>query len=204
MFAFNLIKWISSYNNFALREVDVDWTHTVNQQISTRPEIITYLEVIEPKPFFWSSKQVIWREEKTFEYQHWIDLTNKTKIADCRDAWILRVDFDIQFDDKETEELYREQVQTLINELPEYCKNATKITKTIMKIGDRRANETQLYYKTAFLGKLYKNWILQTLVFPVGLIKLYGWIFEKLGANFLARRFVITKMVSNKNIEVIC
>ena len=134
MFVFNLIKWIYSDENPVTRDVDVDWTHVVNQQISARPKIITYLEVIEPKTFFWSSKQVIWREEKTFEYQHWIDLTNRTKIEDCRDALVLKIDFDIQFDDKETEELYREHVQTLLDELPEYCKNATKVFVSVLGI----------------------------------------------------------------------
>uniref|UniRef100_A0A7M5XCA8 Uncharacterized protein n=1 Tax=Clytia hemisphaerica TaxID=252671 RepID=A0A7M5XCA8_9CNID len=178
-------------------ENNVYWRTLVNRQISTRPEIITYCEVIEPKAYFWSSKEVIWREEKVFEYDYWIDLTDSSKIGKFQAAWMVRVDFDIQFDDEETENLYQEHVKTMLHELPEYCKNATKVTKTIMKIEGKSVDEIQLYY----------NWpkILQVLIFHIGrLVKLYSWIFKKLCANLFTTRIVITKVISNKNIEVIC
>ena len=151
----------------------------------TKPEVITCCEVIEPKPFLWSSNQIVLSEEKIFEYKYWIDLTDNTKIEDCQKALILKVDFDIRFDDKETEELYQEHVKTLLDELPEYCKNRRKVTKTIMKIGGQKAGETSIYYINALIQRY---WVLQILIFPAGLLKFYIRIFEKLGVELFTKK----------------
>ncbi|XP_066914670.1 uncharacterized protein [Clytia hemisphaerica] len=178
----------------------VDWMQFLDHKISEKPKVITYCQVFEPDKFVLPSRRIIWREEKTFEYNYWIDLTDQIEKEDCDKALIMKVEFDVQFDDDETEKMYQEHVQNLLDELPEYCKNGRKVVQRIIKIDDQKTNEVEYFYDSMFL-KAYAKLIFQTLLFPATLIRLFSWVIKQLNLIFFVKSIMIKKVISSRNIE---
>ena len=149
----------------------------VNENKLTAPKVLAYCEVLEPKlPIwkFWKRRKVIWREEKTFEYKHWIDLTeiNDETIQhfEREQNIVTMIDFDVRIDDEETEKSYQRHVQNLLDELPEVCRNGEIKTKRLIRIGQVDVEKVVVKSKNLGLTECLRAWIL---INPVYILKLF-------------------------------
>ncbi|XP_066923865.1 uncharacterized protein [Clytia hemisphaerica] len=174
----------------------------INDNIKLNPRVVTYCEMVEPKPIwkFWKMKHVVWSVEKIFDYKYCIDLSQ----IDHRELLKLKenqnvvemIDFDIRFDDEETEISYQRNIQTFLNELPEILRNGEIKTKRIIRMSDVNIE------KGIVLKSQFYKWI--SLIMPViNVWKIYQWLIIKLDIKPLLRKVTITKMISDKDIEVI-
>ena len=177
-----------------------EFKNAVDHYLSRKPEIVTICEVSE-RTSSWSpmktNKEVIWRENKTFEFQHWIDLTDTNLVQKYSKGQFVRIDFEIDFDDLETEQAYEEHVQTLLNELPEFCQNGDIVLKRIERLeGDdvTKGHWFQLMNESPF----------HHLIFSIIGIALHEgiWWAGRIGRSFCPKRIVVKKVVTTKNLEV--
>ena len=168
-----------------------------HQYTLAKPEVITHCKVTRP---FCSLKprEVILRKTKKFEFKHWIDLTDKILLEKYAFRGFVKIDFDIAFDDEETEQSYKKHVQNLLDELPEFCRNGDITTKRIFKLKDQDVTNKQVNFHNEPLSFQYWRFPHVNIMLKFGI-----WCAEKMFAKFFANRIVIKKLISNKNIEVI-
>uniref|UniRef100_A0A7M5VF86 Uncharacterized protein n=1 Tax=Clytia hemisphaerica TaxID=252671 RepID=A0A7M5VF86_9CNID len=192
----------------------IAWENKIQQNIRTAPEFVTYCEVREPKPIwkFWKTRKVIWRENKTFKYKHWIDLSQIDEVSIeniGKEQNIQKIEFDIQFDDEETEKSYQQHVQNLLDELPEMCRNGEIKTRRIIKLdGIDIDREIVIKLSSSGLEKFLEEypWLV-VLFLPVSILsicrKIIDWLIVRMDIEPFFRKVTIRKVVSNKDIEVI-
>ena len=179
----------------------------MNRHIFRKPEIVTECIVSEPTSSWLlkTNKEVIWRENKTCEFQHWIDLTDRNLVQKYSKEQFVRIDFEIDFDDLETEQSYEKHVQTLLNELPEFCQNGDIVFNRIVKM-DGKDVTVKIDGKDTFKHEFHqtKESSFQYLFFPLIDIPMKFAIrcAGKIALRFCAKRIVVKKVVSNKNLEV--
>eukprot|EP00111_Clytia_hemisphaerica_P014274 TCONS_00042047-protein len=189
-------------------ERSIAWENKIKQNIRTAPEFVTYCEVREPKPIwkFWKTRKVIWRENKTFKYKHWIDLSqiDEVSIENIRkEQNIQKIEFDIQFDDEETEKSYQQHVQNLLDELPEMCRNGEIKTRRIIKLDGIDIDREVVMN---FSSTEEHPWLV-VLSLPVSILsicrKIFDWLTIRIDIEPFLQKVTIRKVVSNKDIEVI-
>ncbi|XP_066927347.1 uncharacterized protein [Clytia hemisphaerica] len=197
-----------------INETRIDWENKIKQNIRKAPEFVTYCEVSEPKLIwkFWKTRKVIWREYKTFKYKHWIDLSqiDEVSIENIeKEQYIQKIEFDIQFDDEETEKSYQQHVQNLLDKLPEMCRNGEIKTKRMIEL-DGINIERGIVIKLSSTGleKFLEEypWLV-VLFLPVGILsicrKIIDWLIVRMDIEPFLKKVTIRKVVSNKDIEVI-
>ncbi|XP_066927349.1 uncharacterized protein [Clytia hemisphaerica] len=189
----------------------IAWENKIKQNIRTAPEVVTYCEVTEPKPLwkFWKTREVIWRENETFKYKHWIDLSHIDKVLFKnigKEQNFQKIEFDIQFDDEETEKSYQRHVQNLLDELPEMCRNGVIETKRIIKV-DGINIDREIVMNLSSIGFLEKQPWLLFLSLPVSILsicrKIIDWLIIRMNIEPFLKKVTIRKVVSNKDIEAI-
>ena len=81
---------------------------------------------------------VIWREQKEFEFQHWIDVTDQHLVkTQIEEAIVGELKVEIEFDDEETKESYEQHVQNLVKEAKQHSPNAPINIKHIFQVGEK-------------------------------------------------------------------
>ncbi|XP_066927348.1 uncharacterized protein [Clytia hemisphaerica] len=195
-------------------ERGIAWEDKIKQNIRTAPEVVTYCEVREPKPIwkFWKTRKTIWRENKTFKYKHWIDLSQIDEVSINNienEQNIRKIEFDIHFDDEETEKSYQRHVQNLLDELPEMCRNGEIETERIIKVdGINIEREIVMNLSSNGLeGLLEEHPWLVVLSLPVSILsicqKFIEWLIVRMDIEPFLKKVTIRKVVSNKDVEVI-
>ena len=179
----------------------------VNQNILNLPEVLTYCEVREPIWKFWKRRQVIWGEERKFDYKHCIDLSeiNGDSIGNFieEEDKIIKINFDIRFDDEGTEKSYQLHTQNLLDELRrnEFWRNCEIKTKRIIRI-DQVDVEKAVVRKPSYNGVPECLWV-WSLVHPIYILELFQWLIVRLDIKSLMRKVTVRKLISNRDIEVI-
>jgi len=168
-------------------------TFDTRKLIVTKPTIVTICEVYNTNVPWYQRKQIIWREKKPFKFSHWLDVTDPDVNLDY--YLFLTVDFEINFADDETERAYHEHVKEMLEELPEYCRNADKVIKTIKKVGGK---EQMFYQEQRMIMVIF----FVTLPFAFVLLPLIYMMYRKGNFDKLCKRVTIKKLVSNANIEL--
>uniref|UniRef100_A0A7M5VGS5 Uncharacterized protein n=1 Tax=Clytia hemisphaerica TaxID=252671 RepID=A0A7M5VGS5_9CNID len=179
----------------------------IKQNIRAAPEVVTYCEVREPKPIwkFWKTRKVILRKNKTYEYKHWIDLSLVVLFKNIeKEQNIQKIDFDIRFDDEETEKSYQRHVQNLLDELPEMCRNGEIKTKRIIKVDgiDIEKEIVTNLHSPGLEELLEKHPWLVVLSLPFSILNIMEWLIVRLDIEPFLKKVTIRKVVSNKDIEV--
>ncbi|XP_066927342.1 uncharacterized protein [Clytia hemisphaerica] len=214
-FGHTVIAAIMLYRDDSLRltfggsyERKIAWEDKIKQNIRAAPEVITNCEVREPKPIwkFCKTRKIIWRENKTYKYKHWIDLSLVVLFKNIeKEQNIQKIELDIQFDDEETEKSYQRHVQNLLDELPEMCRYGVIETKRIIKVDginiDR--NIVMNLHSPGLEELLEKHPWLVVLSLPFSILKIIEWLIVRMDIEPFLQKVTIRKVVSNKDIEVI-
>ena len=122
----------------------------IEDQTNTAPQITIKCKALKPKPTwkFWQSKEVIARDEKIFEYENWIDLTDQSSIEGYMKTWRVKIDFKIDFEEQ-AETLYFRTSQRFLNEFrnsltEEYQENSEIVVKYDIRFGAQDTRKTQM------------------------------------------------------------
>jgi len=179
--------------NHAMKYISRKRILNIQKLLKKKPTIETYCEVYDTNVPWYRQKQIIWRETKAFEFSHWVDVTDPNMNLDCHS--FLTVNFEVDFADDETERAYQEHVKEMLEELPEYCRNADKVIKTIKKVGGK---EQMFYQEQRMIMVIF----FVTLPFAFVLLPLIYMMYRKGNFDKLCKRVTIKKLVSNANIEL--
>ena len=164
-----------------------------NKLVRTKPTIETYCEVYDTNVPWYRRKQIIWRETKPFEFAYWIDVSGPDTSMEPRRHLMVTYDFKIDFADDETEKKFEEHVKEMLEELPEYCRNAERVVKIIKKVGEK---EHIFYHETTRI-----KFGFMIFMFPISIFTLY-FMFQKEIYKMFWKRVTIKKLISNKTMEV--
>ena len=106
-----------------------------------------------------------------------------------------KINFEINFADEEIEKAYQQHVKEMLEELPEYCRNAKKMTRIIKKVdGKEHITYTPNITKRCF-GLL--QILIAFVAFPFIYLLYRKGIFDRHW-----KKVTIKKLVSNANREV--
>jgi len=166
--------------------------------VSSLPVISTYCKVLDVNASYrcLRNPKIIWRETKVFQYAHCIDITD-SNYADLSKHFLTKIDYQVRFADNDTEHAYKEHVDVLLKELPEYCKNGEKVTQKVVQVSQES--------KPLFLMRRQETLKLALSIFPFSLLTLPVFYFM-LKSGFLCKlssKFFIKKEVtSNNNMQI--
>ena len=139
----------------------------------------------------------IWQETKVFEYAHCIDISDRNSLS-FTDYTVTKINLQIRFADKDTERAYEEHVDTLLKELPDYCKNGEKIVHKCIELAGKP--------KTFLLIRKQEILKYALSIFPVSLVTLPVF-YLMLISGFLHKvsyKFNIQKEItSNNDLQII-
>jgi len=164
----------------------------INDVIEGLPVVSTYIEVFDGNvQWRYLQKPTIWRETKDFEYAHCIDITDRNAMNFSK-HFATKINLQVQFADNETEHAYKEHVDVLLNELPDYCRNGEATAQKRVEIPGK--SKTGLLIR----GKEILKYALS--IFPLSLVTLpvfYVMITSGLLCK-LCHKFTIKKEITSK------
>jgi len=169
------------------------------EAVERLPVVSTYCEVLEVNAScrYLLNPKIIWRETKIFEYAHCMDITDSDSVEFSK-RFITMIDYEIRFADNNTERAYKEHVDVLLEELPDYCKNGEKITQKIVEIS-RNSKPPLLMRKKETLRHALSIFPISLLTLPVFYFMLKSGFIYKLSSKFIIKK----EVTSNNNLEVI-
>ena len=172
----------------------------IEREIDPEPKIITQCDAVRPRLLCCTRNQVIWKKQKEFEFQHWIDVTEQHLVkTQIEDVIVGELKIEVEFDDEETKESYEQHVQNLVKEAKQHFPNAQINIKQIFQVGEKDIKTI----RRSFYGKPF---VLLQLGFPQFefIFKIIKWFLQKIGyKSLLTKEIVVKKVISDRNIEAI-
>uniref|UniRef100_A0A7M5WTT1 Uncharacterized protein n=1 Tax=Clytia hemisphaerica TaxID=252671 RepID=A0A7M5WTT1_9CNID len=178
----------------------------VIDNLPTEPKVITQCEAVEPLTSCCRKQRVIWSNQKEFEFQHWIDVTEQHLVkSQIEEAIFIELKIEFEFDDEETKESYEQHVQNLVKEAKQHSPNAQVNIKQIFQVGEKdiKTYRRSFYGKKALFGRPCA--CLQCIFPQIELsFKILKRFLEKFGLkSLLTKEIVIRKVISDRNIVAV-
>ena len=202
-----LINWscINAYRRWRdIKNKEIDTV--LDENIPAEPKVITQCEAAEPRISCCTKQRAIWSEQREFEFQHWIDVTDRNLVKpQVKEAIVGELKIEIEFDDEETKESYEQHVQNLVKEAKQHSPNAHIKIKHIFQVGEKdiKTIRRSFYGEKVLFGKPFL--LLQSGFPQIELyFKILKWFLEKIGyKSLLTKEIVVNKVISNRNIEAV-
>ena len=160
--------------------------------VQTKPTIETLCEVYDKNVPWFRRRPIICTRTVPFTFSHWVDVTDpELNSQDLKTYSFVTVDFEVDFEDDETEKAYMEHAREVSEELQERYKNVEIVTRMCKKVGGKKQ---VIYRQTKF--RKFVLFIFQLILIPLpcfvrSMIKKKVW-----------KRIKVKKLVTKKIMEV--
>ncbi|XP_066934514.1 uncharacterized protein [Clytia hemisphaerica] len=228
-FALLLINWscVNCWNRWAGIRIEKEWgtddngnpkctkryrhsmkeiKEILDENLPKEPKVIVQCEAVEPRTSCCRKQRVIWSNQKEFEFQHWIDVTEQHLVkSQIEEAIFGELKIDFEFGDEETKESYEQHVQNLVKEAKQHSPNDQVNIKQIFEVGEKDIKT----YRRSFYGKKIlfgKPFVCLQGVFPqIELsFKILKWLLEKIGCKSLLTKGIVNKkVICDRNIVAV-
>ena len=160
--------------------------------MTSQPIISTQCEVIDTNAP-WRQPR-IWREKKEFIYAHCVDITDPNSVSLPGQIPTV-VNLQVQFADNDTELAYKEHIDTLIMELPDYCQNRQQVLHKCVEIKGKPKLFFQVNMSLKYALSIFP---FSLLTLPVFYLMLTSGLLSKISNNLTIRK----EITSNNNLQI--